>query len=77
MKLRQLSVQTYANGYTHWHYKAWEGEDYLAPGHFADARDLIAEGDTCMVSNRQIATLGVFFTRDGKITLVPLASAFA
>lgn len=50
--LRNLSVLAYANGFTLWHYKA--GNDNLSesahPGYFADAADLMAEGDMVMVS---------------------------
>jgi hypothetical protein len=50
--IRNLSVLAYANGFTLWHYKAAkdpleqvEGRDF-----FADAADMLAEGDMMMVS---------------------------
>jgi len=50
--IRNLSVLAYANGFTLWHYKA--GKDRLAqvqtPDFFADAADMLAEGDMMMVS---------------------------
>ena len=49
---RELSVLAYANGFTLWHYKA--GRDPLeqveAHDFFADAADMLAEGDMMMVS---------------------------
>jgi hypothetical protein len=50
--VRNLSVLAYANGFTLWHYKA--GNDPLdrveTPDFFADAADMLAEGDMLVVS---------------------------
>ncbi len=50
--IRNLSVLAYANGFTLWHYKA--GRDALdkveTHDFFADAADMLAEGDMMMVS---------------------------
>ena len=50
--IRNLSVLAYANGFTLWHYKA--GRDRLDQvekrDFFADAADMLAEGDMMMVS---------------------------
>jgi hypothetical protein len=50
--IRNLSVLAYANGFTLWHYKA--GGDPLdqvqAQDFFADAADMLADGDMMMVS---------------------------
>jgi hypothetical protein len=50
--IRNLSVLAYANGFTLWHYKA--GKDRLAQveklDFFADAADMLAQGDMMMVS---------------------------
>jgi hypothetical protein len=50
--IRNLSVLAYANGFTLWHYKT--GRDRLAQveklDFFADAADMLAEGDIMMVS---------------------------
>jgi hypothetical protein len=50
--IRNLSVLAYANGFTLWHYKA--GRDRLNQveklNFFADAADMLAEGDLMMVS---------------------------
>jgi hypothetical protein len=53
--IRNLSVLAYANGFTLWHYKA--GGDPLArveaPDSFADAADMLADGDMMMVSAQE------------------------
>jgi hypothetical protein len=50
--IRNLSVLAYANGFTLWHYRAVG--DQLAqvqvPDFFADAADMLANGDMMMVS---------------------------
>lgn len=50
--IRNLSVLAYANGFTLWHYKA--GSDRLqsvaARDFFADAADMLAQGDLMMIS---------------------------
>jgi hypothetical protein len=50
--IRNLSVLAYANGFTLWHYKA--GRDQLEAvelrDFFADAADMLAEGDLMMIS---------------------------
>ena len=50
--IRNLSVIHYANGFTMWHYKA--GDDTRdrcrAKGYFADASDMLANGDMIYIS---------------------------
>ena len=50
--IRNLSVLAYANGFTLWHYKA--GRDQLEQietrDFFADASDMLAEGDMMMIT---------------------------
>ena len=50
--IRNLSVLAYANGFTLWHYRA--GRDPLeqveTQDFFADAADMLAEGDMMLVS---------------------------
>ena len=60
--LRNLSVLAYANGFTLWHYKAGNDNFVQAanPGYFADASDLLTEGDMVMLTGtegRRIATI--------------------
>ncbi len=54
--IRDLSVATYTNGFTQWHYKA--GDDswvrLLAPAYFRDASDMIKRGDMILVSGEKI-----------------------
>ena len=50
--IRNLSVLAYANGFTLWHYKS--GSDRLqsvaARDYFADAADMLTQGDLMMIS---------------------------
>jgi hypothetical protein len=50
--IRNLSVLAYANGFTLWHYKAGRDplEDVETRDFFADAADMLAEGDMMMIS---------------------------
>jgi hypothetical protein len=50
--IRNLSVLAYANGFTLWHYKAGSDplEQVQTPDFFADAADMLAEGDMMMIS---------------------------
>ncbi|MGE4481728.1 hypothetical protein [Acidocella sp.] len=72
--LRNLSVLAYANGFTLWHYKA--GKDHLAeavnPGYFADAADLMAEGDMVMLSAAEGGRLASVAGEGRRITLCPV-----
>lgn len=50
--VRNLSVLSYANGFTLWHYKAVSEPltSVERPGYFGDAADMLASGDMMMVS---------------------------
>ena len=50
--IRNLSVLAYANGFTLWHYKAGKVrlDQVEKSDFFADAADMLAEGDMMMVS---------------------------
>jgi hypothetical protein len=50
--LRNLCVLAYANGFTLWHYKAGPDplDDVAGQGFFADAADMLTEGDMIMIS---------------------------
>ena len=49
--IRNLSILTYANGFTLWHYKsAKDGMELItAPNYMADASDMLTVGDRIMV----------------------------
>ena len=55
--IRHLSVLSYAQGYTTWHFHGLRGgfsmPEMLAPGFFNEASDLIAPGDTIIVNSAQ------------------------
>ncbi len=56
--LRNLSVISYCNGFTHWHYRG-NFASALEGGFFSDARDLIAFGDMITVSDE--TSCGIIF----------------
>ena len=73
--IRNLSVLAYANGFTLWHYKA--GKDRLNQvekvDFFADAIDMLAEGDLMMISapdGGRILTIAAGIA--GEVTTAPL-----
>nr|WP_295738431.1 hypothetical protein [uncultured Acidocella sp.] len=72
--LRNLSVLAYANGFTLWHYKA--GNENLAeagkPGFFADAADLMAEGDMVMLSGAEGGRIASIAGEGKRIALRPM-----
>ncbi len=72
--LRALSCLAYANGFTHWHYKPRQEEQYLSEGYFEKIKDLIAPGDqvTVSVSNPDGMVIGGFFRKEKGLTLIPL-----
>jgi hypothetical protein len=74
--IRNLSVLAYANGFTLWHYKA--GTDQLqsvaAPDYFADAGDMLAQGDLMMISAADGArVVTVAPMEDGLLITAPLS----
>lgn len=52
--LRNLSVLSYAHGFTHWHYRPGEASlhDVTIPGFFDHAGNMVAAGDLITVSDR-------------------------
>jgi len=72
--LRNLSVLAYANGFTLWHYKS--GGDKLAAttktGYFADAADLLAEGDMVMLSASEGGKIAAITGQGKAISLAPV-----
>ncbi|HTI84069.1 MAG TPA: hypothetical protein VL614_26765 [Acetobacteraceae bacterium] len=74
--IRNLSVLAYANGFTLWHYKA--GRDRLAQveklDFFADAADMLAEGDMMMITAADGGRImSVASGTGGEVTTAPLA----
>jgi len=74
--IRNLSVLAYANGFTLWHYKA--GSDRLqsvaARDFFADAADMLAQGDLMMISAADGGRVVVVAPlEDGLIITAPLS----
>ncbi len=69
--LRNLSVLAYANGFTLWHYKS--GSDAATgTGYFAEAADLMADGDMVMLSGSAGGTIGAIAGQGREIALAPL-----
>lgn len=54
MHIRNLSVLSYAQGYTAWHYRgeALPLATVLSPNFFSPASDMMKQGDTIMVSTQ-------------------------
>lgn len=52
IKIRDLSVLAYTNGFTLWHYKSHVDtvDTIQEPGYFLDVFDIIKEGDMIMVT---------------------------
>jgi hypothetical protein len=57
--IRNLTVMSYGNGFTQWHYKA--GYDTIADassdGYFENATDMLKTGDFILVSAKGAATI--------------------
>lgn len=72
--LRNLSVLAYANGFTLWHYKAGTKAFSLIglKGFFADAADLLAEGDMVMLTGAEGGTIATISGQGRQIVLAPL-----
>lgn len=52
MHIRNLSVLSYAQGYTAWHYRGQTLLEALSPSFFSSACDMMEQGDTIMVSTQ-------------------------
>jgi hypothetical protein len=73
--IRNLSVLAYANGFTLWHYKA--GRDRLDQvetfDFFADAADMLAEGDMMLVTASDGGRIvSIASGTGGEVTTAPL-----
>ncbi|MCB8879398.1 hypothetical protein ACELLULO517_04075 [Acidisoma cellulosilytica] len=71
---RNLCVLAYANGFTLWHYKAGPDplEDVAGQGFFADASDMLSQGDMIMISARNGGRIAGVETRQGQPALTDL-----
>ena len=70
MKIRNLSVLSYAQGFTSWHYRAPEEnlEEILKTNFFLDAIDMLHHGDLITISCRDgVALRGVYNNRIVKL----------
>ena len=72
--VRNLSVLAYAQGFTLWHYRApgRRTDEVCAEGYFADAGDLMAEGDIVMVSADDGGHIMTVSSKWGRIRMMPL-----
>ncbi len=73
--IRNLSVLAYANGFTLWHYKAGKVRLHQVekPNFFADAADMLTQGDMLMVSasdGGRILTIAA--GTEGEVATAPL-----
>lgn len=68
--IRNLSVLAYANGFTLWHYKANAMLDQFvtASGYFAEAHDMLVQGDMIMCSAPDGAKM-VYVTSTSDVTV--------
>lgn len=71
---RNLSVLSYAQGFTLWHYKAGADpiEDIVAPGFFRDAADLLSPGDLMMISSPHAGRVMLVTHTENQPALCPL-----
>ena len=74
--IRNLSVLSYAQGFTLWHYRGPSNTlaEVLAPGFFNQAQDMIPAGDMMHVTAQDGgATLFVTLSSWGVVTVVTMA----
>lgn len=76
MQIRNLSVLAYANGFTLWHYKAFNTllAQVSALDYFSDAEDMLTTGDLILVSASDGASIRVVgLCAMGTVATVPLS----
>jgi hypothetical protein len=70
---RNLSVLTYANGYTHWHYKASGSmSETLNIDFFKNCIDLLRDQDTVMINAIDGSCVAVFSSHKGIISCIAM-----
>ena len=67
--IRNLSVLAYANGFTLWHYKseADERSRLTVRNFFAEARDMLADGDLMIATTNRGPVLMAVTASDGLV----------
>ncbi len=72
--IRNLSVLSYAQGFTLWHYRAGAGrlDDVTHPGFFDAASDMLMVGDLMMVSGLQGGRILCVATSGQRVHTAPL-----
>jgi hypothetical protein len=69
MKIRNLAVVSYANGFTLWHYRASEAPFTGSLNYFGDASEMLTAGDLIMVTSAEGARIMVVTLSDnGTVT---------
>jgi hypothetical protein len=73
--IRNLSVLSYAQGFTLWHYRAGAArlDDVANPGFFDDAADMLAVGDMMMVSGADGGRILCVATSGQRVQTAPLS----
>jgi hypothetical protein len=70
MRVANLSVSSYHNGHTNWHYKAHNSQKHPIPeDYFEQAADLIVPGDIITVSSATGAGIYHAQAKDGKLVV--------
>ncbi len=67
--IRNLSVLAYANGFTLWHYKSGADErgKLTVKNFFADAQDMLADGDLMIATTNRGPVLMAVMTSGGLV----------
>ena len=83
--IRNLSVLSYAQGFTLWHYRAnvptlagslvppASAAEVAAPGFFDPAGDMLAQGDMLLISTPEAGRLLFVTGTDGGVRTAPVA----
>lgn len=72
--LSSLSALSYANGFTHWHYRTSDSKDIVnSLGYFTSANKMIKSGDMIIINytnGYQFHSLGFIYEDEGGLTFV-------
>ena len=73
--IRNLSVLSYAQGFTLWHYRAGaDSAPVTTEGFFNDARDMFAQGDMVLVSSPQGGQMLFVTTADQDVRVAEMGA---